>query len=145
VQLARDAGAIVEGELGPLCGPVKGVVNADMVKIAGQFVEETRVDLLALSIPKDVVKDVSPLRELAESLPIPVAIHGAGKLGPDGSAIVHQLGALKINFHTGVKRAMLQGLKQSVCKDVSPLSSLTGAYDAVTLFVRRQLNGNTAA
>lgn len=143
VQLAREAGAAVEGELGPLCGPVIGADDADMADLAARFARKTQVDILAFSIPPGGMDDLSILRLLADTLPVPLAIHGAEKLGPDGAAKVHSLGALKVNFHTGVKRAMLQGLRSSVCGEAAPMAALTNAYESVTLFVRGKLNNKT--
>jgi len=143
VKLGHAAGVLVEGELGPLSGPIRGAGTMDVEHLAHRFVHDTDVDLLALSIPPGGLKNLNVLKSIAMTLPCPVAIHGADSLGPDGAAQVHALGARKVNFHSGVKRAMLEDIKRTMCEEDATQANPTLAYEALHTFVRGILNGKS--
>ncbi len=138
VQLAHEAGAAIEGELGPLNGPIGGVQEQDVPELAHAFAQETQVDVLALSIASDL-DDLDVLRSLSLSLPIPLAIHGASRLGPDGASLVSSMGAHKINFHSEIKRAMQQGGKEALNRGCAALEVLDWQRETVKRTVQQKL------
>lgn len=138
VQLAHEAGAVIEGELGPLNGPIHGTENQNVAELAHIFAQETQVDVLALSIATDL-EDLDTLRSLSLSLHIPLAIHGASRLGPDGASLVSSMGAHKINFHSEIKRAMRQGVKYALSNECSMLQMLDAQRKAVKHKVQEKL------
>lgn len=140
-QLAREAGAVIEGELGPLCGPVKGAEGNGVAELAHRFVQEAGVDILALSIPKGGVEDLDVLRSLSLSLPAALAIHGSSRLGPDGASLVSSMGALKVNFHSEIKAGLEHGLQSAVQDDCRPLESFAKARENLVQVVREKLAG----
>lgn len=105
-QLAHEVDAAVEGELGPIGGPIFGAEDKDANQLAEIFATETQVDLLAFSIPAGGLKSLDVILSLKQKLKTPMVIHGASQLGPNGTAILSSLGIDKINFHSEIKQAL---------------------------------------
>lgn len=105
-QLAHEVDAAVEGELGPIGGPIFGAEDKDATQLAEIFATETQVDLLAFSIPKVGFKSLDAIHALKQKLKIPLVIHGASQLGPNGTALLSSMGIDKINFHSEIKQAL---------------------------------------
>jgi len=140
VELARDAGACIEGELGPLSGAIHGGDGADAQELAGRFVAETGVDILAVSVPaaeNGGIADLAPLAGLCRQLPCFVALHGASRLGPQGPALARAAGVSKVNFHSEIKKAMALAIGQG---GADPLAAL----QAMRLAVRQTVQGRLA-
>jgi fructose-bisphosphate aldolase class II len=116
VDMAHACGVLVEGEL----GNVPGVEGDDVelhpgelafttVAEARAYVDKTRVDSLAISIgtvhghmkgkPK---LDWNRLKQINESLGIPLVIHGGSGLADDQYRRLAANGVAKINFYTSV-------------------------------------------
>ena len=116
VAMAHACGVLVEGEL----GNVPGVEGEDAELHPGEFafttvaearayVDRTNVDSLAISIgtvhghmkgkPK---LDWNRLKQINESLGIPLVIHGGSGLGDDQYRRLAASGVAKINFYTAV-------------------------------------------
>ncbi|QYZ66586.1 MAG: fructose-bisphosphate aldolase [Gammaproteobacteria bacterium (ex Lamellibrachia satsuma)] len=119
VDMARDCGIPVEGELGYVPGVEgedaqrhPGEIAYTTVDEAMQYVEETGVDFLAVSIgtvhgrmqgePK---LDIARLAGINEVLQLPLVIHGGTGLSPEQfqSLIAH--GVAKINYFTALADA----------------------------------------
>lgn len=133
-QLAHESGAAMEGELGPLPGP--GADGEFFLAEALRFVREAEVDILAVSLPKGGAVDLDLLQQLCAELPLPVCIHGASRLGPEGAALVKDRGAGKVNFHSELKAAFLTGLDS---RGGNPLERGASARHAVRELVREKL------
>lgn len=138
VRLAHEAGAAIEGELGPLPGPgdAPGPTGEKILDRALRFVRETRIDVLAVSVPAGGLADPDHVRLLARALPVPLCVHGASGLGPDGAGLLASLGAAKINFHSEIKAAMRQGLLQDAG---DALAMTDNAKQALVALVRDKL------
>jgi ketose-bisphosphate aldolase len=108
--LARPHGVSVEAELGRVVRT--GVAEADLFtdpQEARQFIEETKVDALAIAIGTvhglykgEPTLDLARLAQIAEKVSVPLVLHGVSGL-PDHlikSAI--QLGVAKLNVNTEI-------------------------------------------
>lgn len=114
--LAHKAGAVIEGELGPvtMAGGQQGMpeeqkdANGDAphAGMARYFVAETGVDILAVSIATAGQASLHQLALLCSQVACPVALHNASRLGPDSAALARRHGVLKVNVHSEIKRAM---------------------------------------
>ncbi len=134
--LAHRAGASIEGELGVLPHDASKNTGRELVERAVRFAEATRVDILALSMPRGGVRSYALLQDLCDSLPCPVAIHNGSRLGPEGPKALTAAGAGKINFHSEIKRSMMLGLEQHAD---SPLARLAAMREKVTATVLEKL------
>ncbi|WP_461209832.1 class II fructose-bisphosphate aldolase [Desulfocurvus sp. DL9XJH121] len=139
VRLAHEAGAVIEGEIGPLPGVKNqdGPVMEDLLDRALSFVRETRVDILAVSVPQGGLADPKDVGRLAKALPVPLCIHRGSRLGPKGAALMASEGALKINFHTEIKVAMYRGLLEDTS---DALTMNHNARAALAAMVREKID-----
>ncbi len=133
-QLAHASGADMEGEVGPL--PAPGADGGAFLAEALRFLQETEVDILAVSLPKDGTVDLELLERLSATARLPVCIHGASRLGPEGAALVKARGAGKVNFHSELKAAFLAGLDSP---GANALERCARARRAVRELVREKL------
>ena len=112
VEMARDAGASVEGEVGivPAPGAKPGESGLTDVDQAVEFAERTGVDLLAVSLGSvhgmtetSLSLDQGLLKKLGKALSVPLVLHGASGVTDDAvrQAIGH--GVRKINVNTALK------------------------------------------
>lgn len=108
VEAAKACGVIVEGEIGHVTGHANstGAVYTD-VQSAEKFVEQSGVDMVAVSIgtvhgvyTSEPVLNYERIRELNDSLKIPLVMHGSSGLKPEQYKEVVKNGISKINFGT---------------------------------------------
>jgi fructose/tagatose bisphosphate aldolase len=113
-QMAHRAGVDVEAELGPLDEAVLAPAHPEgAVAFAAHFLRETGADMLAFSVPGNGGVDPGLVHRLAGVVPL-LVLHGASRL-PSGrlNALVAS-GVRKVNVHTTLRRAFLEGLEQGV-------------------------------
>jgi fructose/tagatose bisphosphate aldolase len=127
-ELAREAhrrGAAVEGEVGKL---PDGTDDPDGVltdpEEAAAFVAETGVDCLAPSFGNIHLLegraegvDLDLLEAIGERAGIPLAVHGGSSFPPELVPGAIARGAAKFNVGTGLKRAFLRGIAETIDPD----------------------------
>ena len=128
VDLAHTAGVSVEGELGHV-GKNSDAAGEDPTETltgpadAARFVEETKVDALAVAVGtahgfyKGAVRiDFQRLEEINDKIPnTPLVLHGGSGVSAE---LLHQAiacGIRKINFGTELKNAFTHAIKNSLC------------------------------
>ncbi len=133
VDMAHACGIPVEGELGYVPGVEgedadhhPGDVAYTMLAEAKAYVERTGVDFLAVSVgtvhghmkgkPK---LDYQRLKQINESLAIPLVIHGGTGLSDDQFRRLIANGVAKINYYTALADAASTSIKCSIKADRS--------------------------
>lgn len=157
VRLAHSKGVSVEAEIGRIldaCLPpeeiASGYTDPD---VARRFVEETKVDCLAVSIgtahgfyaytPRI---NFDLLEELLHVVPCPIVVHG-GSYTPDEDVLrMVRMGIAKLNvggeFFSAYKQAIFDMLKADFNREV--IEVMTAARDAVEAVALRKLDLLTA-
>lgn len=155
VELAHEKGVSVEAELGHV-GQGEDVSSDDdqqlhltRVDEAEQFVKETGVDALAVSIgtlhglyrgkPK---LDFGRLSQLRAACPVPLVLHGGSDTPDDDLRRAIEIGIDKINIWTDIRIPFLQSLKDTLEGPIRKIevSDALGAARATALDVIRQKN-----
>lgn len=131
VDMAHACGVPVEGEL----GYVAGVEGEDAEKHPGEviytsvdeakaYVEQTNVDLLAVSIGTvhgrmkgEPVLDFERLQQIDHALQIPLVIHGGTGLSDEQFSKLIQNGVSKINYYTALADAAAKKMRDNVTAD----------------------------
>jgi ketose-bisphosphate aldolase len=134
-EFAHRHGAAVEAEVGHLPFGNSGLTKGNLLtdpELAGRFVEDTKVDLLAVSVGNVHVLtkgqrelDFSRLSQIGERANRPMVLHGG--TGIPGSSIREaiRLGVTKVNYGTYLKQRYLEALRSSVAAEVdNPHESL---------------------
>lgn len=142
-QLAHRYGAVVEAEIGRISGTEDGLTIAEKEakmtdpKQAAEFVEQTQVDALAVTIgnvhgeyKSEPRLDFVRLEQIRSLLEIPLVLHGASGLPADMIHHSIQLGVCKFNVNTEVRQAYMQALKGEVC-GASPKDLLEVAGETI--------------
>ena len=139
-ELAHEAGAEIEGEYGPL------LVQPEDLPPVLDFLERTKVDFLAFSVPKglphsEYAERISLLAELTAKTAIPFVLHGASRLPEDLLRQTLRSGVRKVNVHTEILRALARGIRQGQSRDAAenPLAWLDAAAEEVQIVVRERL------
>ena len=125
-KLAYTFGAVVEAEIGRISGTEDGLTIAEYEDKmtdpaqAAEFVKETQVDALAVTIGNVHGKyrsepklDFKRLLAIRKSVDIPLVLHGASGLPETMISRSIQLGVCKFNVNTEVREAYLDVLKSS--------------------------------
>lgn len=124
VQKAHENGAAVEGEVGelPLYHSAAGKLHGGEVTdpdVCAAFVKETGIDTVAVSVGNCHLKEdgtvtinYGALKALAERIDIPLVLHGGTSIAREDLTRAAAMGVAKVNFGTGMKRAVLNTLKQ---------------------------------
>lgn len=122
----RKRGVAVEAEPAPLPGvagdlreePPSGLEMTDPDE-AARFLEDTRVDALAVNVGqvhlhgrRQVRLDLDRLRRLS-SLPTPLVLHGASSVEPADLTAAIRIGVSKINVGSRLKQAFFASLRRS--------------------------------
>ncbi len=125
-RIAHARGAAVEAELGRLPDFVQGSIDDTAASLtdpaqAAQFVQQTDVDCLAVSIGNvhlltagHAPVDMAHLEAIHAQVPVPLVIHGGTSFPPAAVPQAIHAGALKFNFGTGLKRAFFEGMRESL-------------------------------
>ncbi len=123
-QRAHENGAAVEGEVGelPLYNSATGKLHDGEdtdPKICAAFVKETGIDTVAVSVGNCHLKEdgmvtinYDALKALAETIDIPLVLHGGTSIAREDLGKAAAMGVAKVNFGTGMKRAVLNTLKR---------------------------------
>lgn len=124
VEIAHAFGATVEAELGRIPDADEAVDWASYytdVRQAEQFVAETGVDLLAISVgvvhgvpvtaPQKLAVD--RIREIRAVVPVPLVLHGASGLADEEVRSAIQSGVHKLNADTDLRHAFRLGIEQT--------------------------------
>ena len=129
VQDAHKKGISVEAELGEIYDGTQPVTvqksHLTDIDNAVRFVEETRIDALAVSIGTahgvysygpDI--DFELLDKLSERMPVPLVVHGGSYVPDDDMRRMIHLGVAKVNIGTELLLAFYDGLKEAIEKKI---------------------------
>ena len=131
VDMGHACGVPVEGELGYVAGVEgedaekhPGEVVYTSVDEAKRYVEQTGVDLLAVSIGTvhgrmkgEPVLDVERLQQINQALGIPLVIHGGTGLSDEQFRQLIANGVAKINYYTALADAAGARMRENVAAD----------------------------
>jgi ketose-bisphosphate aldolase len=145
VRHAHARGAGVEGEVGELpfgaAGQSKPGGAMTDPELAQRFVEQTGVDLLAVSVGNVHVLvegkrglDLGLLEAIRRRVSIPLVLHGGSGITPGDLQKAIQLGVAKVNFGTYVKQRNLAAVRRALASgQVNPheLLGMGGASDVM--------------
>ncbi|WP_031387875.1 class II fructose-bisphosphate aldolase [Desulfonatronum thiodismutans] len=139
-ELAHEAGAEIEGEYGPL------LVQAEDLPPVLDFLERTKVDFLAFSVPKGLphsayAERIFLLAELSVRTSVPLVLHGASRLSEDLLRQALRSGVCKVNVHTEILRTLARGIEKGQSRDAAknPLVWLETAVEEVQNMVRERI------
>lgn len=119
VELASAKNVPVEGEIGELL--VEKTHLADPIE-AKNFVEATGINFLAPSIGSshgiqpDEKLGLDLLATIREQTKIPLVLHGASGVSDDDIKRAIKLGIAKINIHTEIRMAFIDGMKEGLAQ-----------------------------
>jgi len=162
IKYAKGKGVAVEGEIGRI-GNDTSRVYSDEFKIkeedltkpeeARRFVEETRVDLLAVNIGSfhgielsgtnpnlrlDKLKDIK-----SKTDKVPLVLHGGSGTPENDIKEAIKLGIVKININTELRLVFTQNIKIAMDankEEITPYKFLANAQDAVEEVVACKIN-----
>ncbi len=143
-EMAHACGVPVEGELGYVPGVEgedaerhPGEIAYTTATEASEYVRQTGVDFLAVSIGTvhgrmkgEPQLDIDRLREINQTLNIPLVIHGGTGLSNDQFRRLIENGVAKINYYTALSDAAAQQMRGNISNDSS------GGYTRLTAGVR---------
>ena len=121
---AHKHGVAVEGEVGelPLFNSATGELHEGEdtdPELCARFVEETGIDTVAVAVGNCHLKEdgmvtinYDALKTLAEKIPVPLVLHGGTSIAKEDLSRAAAMGVCKVNFGTGLKRAVLNTVKQ---------------------------------
>lgn len=154
-EMAHGHGLSIEGELGKIMGVEDLVVvskrEASMTDPheAKKFVEESSVDTLAVSIGnahgwyKDKPElDFERLQEIANTVDIPLVLHGASGIGEEDIRRSIEIGITKINIDTEIREAFRNGVRDFLAVNpdqIDPRKILAPAIDNMYETVKRKI------
>jgi ketose-bisphosphate aldolase len=138
-RFAHANGVAIEGELGEL---PKGVSAGGARSRGGQptepeeaaaFVEETGVDLLAVSVGNvhvqldgDQPLDLDRLERIRRGVAVPLVLHGGTGIAPDSLREAIKRGVAKVNFGTYLKQRYLAAVREALAFDPADPHKLLG-------------------
>ena len=124
VEIAHAAGVSVEAELGRVLGKESDVdVRSGEETFtdpgaAGEFVRETGIDSLAVSVGNvhgfysgEPQIDFERLEAVHRAVPVPLVFHGGSGLGAEVIGRAGELGVRKVNIGTAIKKAFTDGIR----------------------------------
>ncbi len=135
---AAESRVALEAELGHVGGREPGVATSEMVltdpAIAARFVEDTRVDSLAVSVGTAHGMagqvNVSLVRELrVATRGLPLVLHGGSGVRRRDMELAVAAGIRKVNISTEIHAAFVQAMVEATGTDPRP--ALVAARDAV--------------
>ena len=132
VRLAKPRGVWVEAQIGLLPAGHANHNGSGRITdpdLAAEFVEDTKVDALAISIGNvhiltqgKAAVDVEAVRRIREKVSVPLVAHGGTSLTAESLREIIAMGVAKVNFGTILKQAYLEAVRESLGKYHSPLS-----------------------
>ena len=138
VRIAHAFGVTVEGELGHV-GDNEGTGKLERPSdyytdpaVARDFVERTGVDALAIAVgnahgdykfpPK---LDFERITEIAESVDVPLVLHGGSGLSEEDFREAIRRGIAKVNIFTDISKAQVRGMQKGMDAGVNNAFDLT--------------------
>ncbi len=128
--IAHAKSVAVEGEITPLSGASTEAVELPKtphltdIKQAGEFVERTGIDALAVDIGQahlhqrtEVRLNLDLLTKLDEAMTVPLVLHASSSVAPGDLAEAAKLGISKINVGSSLKRTYFNALR-TACMQV---------------------------
>lgn len=124
VEKAHKKGVAVEGEVGelPLFNSATGELHEGEdtdPEVCYQFVKDTGIDTVAVAVGNCHLKEdgmvkinYEALQTLAEKIDIPLVLHGGTSIAREDLTKAAGMGVAKVNFGTGMKRAVLNTVKK---------------------------------
>lgn len=151
VEYAHGKGVIVEAELGEIGG--KNGAHAPGVRTdpgeAADFVRETGVDALAVAVGsthamtrREAALDDELIRELRDSVPVPLVLHGSSGVPDSGIREAIRSGIVKVNVSTHLNSVFTGAVRERLGDDpglVDPRKYLGPAREAMTATTARLL------
>jgi len=136
--VAQEFGVPLEAELGHVGGREPGVATSEGVltdpEVAAQFVQDTRIDALAVSVGTAHglagAVDAALVAELrAATRRLPLVLHGGSGVTPHDMRRAVDAGIRKVNFSSELHAAFARALQVGIGADPRP--ALTAAREAV--------------
>lgn len=147
VEIAHPANVTVEAELGRVLGKESDIDVKDDEdtmtdpEAAGEFVEKTGVDSLAVSVgtvhgfyKSEPVIDYERLDKISKETGIHLIFHGGSGLGKEVVEKASALGVRKINIGTLIKHAFTSGIKEFIRnhpEEIDPRKVLSPAREKI--------------
>jgi len=149
VERAHRAGVAVEAEMQSLPG-----VGGELMHVpdempltnpsdASAFVEQTRIDALAVNVGQvhlhgrtHVRLDLERLEAIRRATATPLVLHGATSVSPDDLAQAIQMGVQKVNIGSALKRVYFEALREAcgkVGQTFNPYDVMGSGLDADVL------------
>jgi ketose-bisphosphate aldolase len=132
VKFAHDRNLFVEGQVGELPeGWEGGSPDSEITDpaLAREFVEETGVDALSVSIGNThiLTRGRSPvyldkLEKIREAVDVPFVIHGGSGFPSEYESDVIRLGVAKFNFGTALKQVYLAAIRTKLAQYQEPMN-----------------------
>jgi ketose-bisphosphate aldolase len=129
-------GAAVEAEVGHLPFGSSGLRNGHSLTdpdLAARFVDDTKVDLLAVSVGNVHVLtkgeqklDLKRLSQIGERVNRPLVLHGGTGIPASSIREAIKLGVTKVNYGTYLKQRYLEALRSSIAVQVDNPHELLG-------------------
>ena len=119
-EIAHAKNVPIEGEIGELLEDKSKM--ADPIE-AKEFVTQTSIDFLAPSVGTshglnaNEKVDLELLQRIKEQVNIPLVLHGASGVGEDDVRKAIKLGISKINIHTELRLAFIDGMKEGLAQN----------------------------
>jgi ketose-bisphosphate aldolase len=137
VGVAHQYGAAVEAEVGELpCAAHGGAPSGGYLtdpEMAAQFVSDTQVDLLAVSVGNIHIQvngedalDLTRLAEIRRRVDTPLVLHGGSGIKADTLTAAVEMGVAKVNYGTYIKQRCLKAMRKALSVDVSNPHVLLG-------------------
>jgi ketose-bisphosphate aldolase len=137
VTIAHEHGVAVEGEIDELpCGSTGVTVSHGKPTdpdLAAQFVERTKVDLLAVSVDNVHIRiegvgglNLELLEKIHERVAVPLVLHGGTGITREALEAAIDLGVAKVNYGTYVKQRYLAAVTGALSNKKSNPHELLG-------------------
>lgn len=128
VEMCKEYGASVEGELGAVGGDEGGALDGEAdkslytpIELTQDYISRTGVDALAVAIGnahgkyKGIPKlDFDRLEALNQLSTVPLVLHGGSGLSDLDFKRAIELGIAKINFYTGMSQASIASIRKNI-------------------------------
>jgi ketose-bisphosphate aldolase len=148
--LAHQCGASVEAEIGELpcasSGTVKPGGSLTDPDVAARFVEETKVDLLAVSVGNVHIRvkgeqglNLERLAQIHSKVPVPLVLHGGSGISADSLVKAIGLGVAKVNYGTYLKQRYLKAVREALDHRASNPHELLGLGGEADVMVAGRL------
>jgi len=155
VKIARAAGVSVEAELGRIGGVEDDISVEERDSFmtdpaeAEMFVEETRVDALAVAVGTAHGKyrgrpaiDFDRLERISKRVDVPLVLHGSSGVPETDIRRAVSMGVRKVNIDTDLREAFVTGIRETLKEfpdEIDPRKVLGPARDKMLAAVREKI------